>query len=80
MKSFLLAIFVSLVLAGTAFAKGSDLNVEQKVVQLEEDNTSNKVDEQTASVTSESNELVLFVLFILLPVFYCLIRTNGKHA
>jgi len=80
MKSFLLAIFLSFVLSGTAFSKGFNVDVEQKIVQLEEVSTSDKVESQSAVASSESNELVLYVLFILLPIFYCLIRTNGKHA
>lgn len=80
MKSFLLTIFLSFVLSGAAFSKGFDVDVEQKIVQIEEDSSSNKVESQSTVASKESNELVLYVLFILLPIFYCLIRTNGKHA
>lgn len=80
MKSFLFAIFLSFVLSGAAFSKGFDVDVEQNIVQLEEASTSDKVETQSTVTSSESNELVLYVLFVLLPIFYCLIRTNGKHA
>jgi len=80
MKVFVFAImlFISTSAAGVVHSDPSEqLQAEQATVTS---TIANEVKPDMTKGTEDTNELVFFVLFILLPIFYRLIRTNGKHA